>query len=549
VTDPAGERAPVPDPFAVDVRVLRDLRRQRRRRRLADIEWFEAAYRVYLVGFLAAFTVLTVSSAIGDEAATASQLAWVREHGPAAVGLVAAVAAALGLRSGSRGGPLALEAAEVRYVLLAPVRRRGALLGPAGRQVRYLVFVGVAAGAACGQLASLRLPGTLLPWAAACAATGALVAALFAGCGYVAAGSRLPRPLVTLLGAVLVGWAALDLAEVAPAPTTALGGIALWPLRFHAVEVLAFPAVAAVVLAGLRQLGGVSLEAAERRTELVGQLRFAVTLQDLRTVLLLRRQLAQERPRTSPWWTLRRAGHHAVWRRDWRGYLRFPAMRLARMVVLTALAAACLVVAYHDARIAVVGAALAAYLVGLDAIEPLAQEVDQADWADSAPVERGVLLARHLPAAAVVTALIALIGAATAVAIERTALAAAVIAVAAPCAALAATAAAVVTIVSGMPESTSSMTNQEILPPEIAGMRVVVRTVWPLVLATVGTTPVLAARAAADADRPIVAGALQGAMATALVAALVVAWVRHREPAKAWWRRTLEASQDARKPT
>jgi hypothetical protein len=76
-----------------------------------------------------------------------------------------------------------------------------------------------------------------------------------------------------------------------------------------------------------------------------------------------------------------------------------------------------------------------------------------------------------------------------------------------------------------------------------------VRTVWPLVLATVGTTPVLAARAAADADRPIVAGALQGAMATALVAALVVAWVRHREPAKAWWRRTLEASQDARKPT
>src|SRR4051794_41361499 len=36
------------------------------------------------------------------------------------------------------------------------------------------------------------------------------------------------------------------------------------------------------------------------RTELVGQLRFAVTLQDLRTVLVLRRQLAQERPRARP---------------------------------------------------------------------------------------------------------------------------------------------------------------------------------------------------------------------------------------------------------
>jgi hypothetical protein len=549
VTDRAGDSETAPsDPFEVDVRVLRDLRRQRRRRRLADIEWFEAAYRVYLVGFLGVVAVLTLSSAIGDEPATASQLAWVREYGAAAVGVVAAIAAALGLRSGSRGGPLALEAAEVRYVLLAPVPRRGALLSPAGHQLRYLLFVGLAAGAAGGQLASLRLPGTLLPWAASCAAAGALVAALFAGCGYLAAGSRLRRPLATLLGAALVAWAVLDLAELVPAPSTAIGGVALWPLRFYAVEVLAFPAVAVVVLAGLRQLGGVSLEAAERRTELVGQLRFAVTLQDLRTVILLRRQLAQERPRTSPWWKLRRAGHHAMWRRDWRGYLRFPATRLARMLVLTVVAAASLVVAYHDARVAVVAAALAVYLVGLDAIEPLAQEVDQADWADSAPVERGVLLARHLPAAAVATALIAAIGAVTALAIEHTALAAAVIAIAAPCAALGGAAGAVVTIVSGMPESTSSTTNQEILPPEVAGMRVVVRAVWPLVLAAVGTTPVVAARAAADAERPVVAGALQGAMATALVVGLVVAWVRYREPARAWWRRTLEASQEANKP-
>ena len=51
----------------------------------------------------------------------------------------------------------------------------------------------------------------------------------------------------------------------------------------------------------MRLVAGSSLEAAERRTELVGQLRFAVTLQDLRTVLVLRRQLAQERPRSRPW--------------------------------------------------------------------------------------------------------------------------------------------------------------------------------------------------------------------------------------------------------
>jgi hypothetical protein len=543
VTDPAD---PIALPLATDPAVLRDLRRDRRSRRVASIEWFEAAYRVYLVGFLAVVAVLSLSSALGDEPVTASQLDWVREHGAATVGLIAALAVAAGLRSGSRGGPLALEAAEVRYVLLAPIDRRRALLGPAGRQLRYLAFVGAAVGAAVGQLASLRLPGKLLPWAASGAACGALVAACFAGCGYVAAGRRLGRSVTTLLGAAVVAWAVLDLARLVPAPTTAIGGVALWPLRFHPLELLAFPVTVAIAIVGLRLLGGVSLEAAERRTELVGQLRFAVTLQDLRTVLLLRRQLAQERPRTAPRVNLRRTGRHPVWRRDWRGYLRFPTTRLVRMGVLTAAAAICLVVAYHDARVAVVAAALALYLVGLDAIEPLAQEVDQADRADAVPLERGVLLLRHLPAAGVVLLAASIVGALVAIAVERTALAAAIVAIAAPCAMAGAGAGATITIVSGMPESTSSTTNQEILPPEVAGLRVVVRAIWPLVVAVVGTLPVVAARAALDAEANEVAAALQAAMAVALLSALVVAWVRYRERAKAWWRRTLEESQAAR---
>ena len=40
---------------------------------MASIEWFEAAYRVYLVGFLAVVAVLGLSSALGDEPVTASQ--------------------------------------------------------------------------------------------------------------------------------------------------------------------------------------------------------------------------------------------------------------------------------------------------------------------------------------------------------------------------------------------------------------------------------------------------------------------------------------------
>ena len=46
---------------------------------------------------------------------------------------------------------------------------------------------------------------------------------------------------------------------------------------------------AVAVVAGLQLIGGVSIERLERRSRLVGQVRFAATLQDVRTVLVLRR--------------------------------------------------------------------------------------------------------------------------------------------------------------------------------------------------------------------------------------------------------------------
>ena len=46
--------------------VLYDLRRRRKRHRLGDIEWFDAAYRVYLVALFGGGTVLWISSSISD---------------------------------------------------------------------------------------------------------------------------------------------------------------------------------------------------------------------------------------------------------------------------------------------------------------------------------------------------------------------------------------------------------------------------------------------------------------------------------------------------
>ena len=159
MSDPTPAPAPHADTIEVSPEVLRDLRRDRRRRRVAGIEWFEALYRAYLTGGIGIMAVLFLSSAVGDDPLSPSSVDDVRRLAPALVGVVAAVVAAVGLRAGSRGGPLALEKAEVTHVLLAPVDRRRALLVPALRQVRFAAFAGAVAGAIAGQPAGRQLTG------------------------------------------------------------------------------------------------------------------------------------------------------------------------------------------------------------------------------------------------------------------------------------------------------------------------------------------------------------------------------------------------------
>ena len=537
---------PTPSPHAdtieVSPEVLRDLRRDRRRRRVAGIEWFEALYRAYLTGGIGIMAVLFLSSAVGDDPLSPSSVDDVRQLAPALVGVVAAVVAAVGLRAGSRGGPLALEKAEVTHVLLAPVDRRRALLVPALGQVRFAAFVGAVAGAIAGQLASRRLPGTLLPWAASGAVAGLLIGLLGYGAGYLACGWRLPRWVATLAGAGLIAWAAADAAWEVPSPFRAIGALGIWPLEHHWWALVAIPVVAAIVVVGLFRLGRLSLEAAERRSALVGQLRFAATVRDLRTVMVLRRQLVQEQHRMRPWVRLPGRPRHTIWRRDLHGILRFPAVRLARMAALTAVAAVALHIAYHDTAPAAVIAGLALYLVGLDAIEPLAQEIDQADRASAIPKERGLLLLHHLPAPAVLLALFAVIGGAIGYALNRTSTALAVVAIVALPALWAAGAGAVISVVGEEPEPSASDTNQ-MLPPEVAGLRLMFRTVWPIVVCCLGTLPVIGARTAASRELSPAAGAAQGAMGVFVIVVFTVLWLRFREPARAWWRQMMQESQ------
>lgn len=512
--------------------------RWRRRQRLAEVHWVDALYQAYLAALLSAFAVLGGASIVGDDpVATTTALA---RDGEAVLGLLVASLVGIGLRSGSRGGPLAIDQADVRHVLLAPVDRVTALRGPALRQLRFLLFAAAVVGATGGHLADRRLDGSGVAWTACGALAAVAAVALAYGAACWVAGLRVRPWIASGLAALLVAVSAADVADRLPwSPMAAIGGIALWPIRFDVVAVVALVIVVAVVVAGLRLVGGVSIEQLERRSRLVGQIRFAATLQDLRTVVVLRRQLSQERARTTPWFSppLPRRGFPVVVR-DVRSFLRWPLGRTARLAILAVVAGGLARAAYDGTTPLVVPAGLALFLAGLDAAEPLGQELDHPTRRDTVPHPAGWVHVRHLPMVFTVGVLVAAVAAVVAVLVDPVPGAWPVAAACVPAAGLGAAAGATVNLLMGAPSpagTTSSAWN--LAPPEAAGIRLVYRTAWPPAIAVLGTSVVVAAREAGAE------GALLGGLGLAGLAAIVAGWARVRDDIKAWFAKQMEAQQ------
>jgi hypothetical protein len=286
-------------------------------------------------------------------------------------------------------------------------------------------------------------------------------------------------------------------------------------------------ALAAAAL-GLALVGGLSLEAAERRSRLVGQLRFAATVRNLRTVMLLRRQLAQERPRTRPWVRLAsrpRAGTRlAVWTRGWHGILRWPARRVVRLVLLGAVAGVSLRGVWAGTAPLVVVAGLALWVAALEAVEPLAQEIDAADRMDSIPRAEGWIELRHLAVPCVVMAGVAVVGIVAALPLGRAGLVLGVGGSTLVAAVTAAVAGAAVSVV--RPAPLAAVGNN--LMPELTGFRALIRELLPPVLATAGLLPVLAARAVAAHHHSAIAAAANVAVVLLIIPVGVGAWVHTR---------------------
>ena len=544
-----GRRAPVadrttlrgsPHPDADLEANLADWRRFRRQARTEDVHWIDLLYQAYLTGIVGVVVVVVGSSMIGDNPLTASQLDQVLSDGPAWIGVVAAVALAVGLRSGSQGGPLALERAEVRHVLLAPVDRTAALRAPAIRQLRFLAFVGIVAGAITGQIASHRFEGRALAWVGTGALAGLTLVALGAGIALVASGLGCPRWAATGLGVVLVGLAVADgLDVIAFSPTAPFGELALWPLEWSPLGLLTPLVGVGLVAVGVALLGSTSLEDAERRSRLVGQLRFAATLQDLRTVLVLRRQLAMELPRGRPWVSLPVRGNRRapVFIRGLRGLLRWPAARLARLVLLALTAGLALRGAWAGTSPLVLLAGLALFVAGLDTTEALAQEVDHPSRRDGSPLDAGTIHLRHVPIGLLGQALVAAVAMTVAAVPGGGQVPTDIAVMAAVPLALGAVAGALVSVLSG-PASTGG--SWSFAPPEAQGMRLAFRSAWPPTLAILGTLPVLFARWAIERGDPGEPAVVSGGLAIVALFVVVCGWVRLREDIGAFFQQQME---------
>lgn len=471
---------------------LHELRRARRHNRLSEVHWIDALYRVYMVGLAAVIFVLFAVSRLPEDRLTNDEAITFAAEAPMWIGLGFAIAIGIGLRSGGRGGPLVLEAPVVMHELNAPVPREAVVRGPAIKQLRFMAFAGGVVGAIIGEVAAYRLPVNPAAAIACCALSFALAGMLASATALAASGSRLKWWPANLLAAILIGWSVLDVfTKLTTSPFTLLAQIALWPITFRVVALISIAVVALVIWLGLSRIGNLSIEHALRRAGLVAQLRFAVTLQDVRTVVLLRRQLSQENPRLRPWIRIGQSKRKSIvpptWKRDWQSYLRFPLPRLLRMAMLGVVAGLSLGALWRGTIPMIIVAGLALYIVAYDASEPTAQEVDHPTRWESFPDPPGTLILQHVAAAFVVMTFVCLIAAASslvfipfAVVWKLTLIMIVPVAMAAACSAMISTA-------QGAPD----MAGLAGLGPDVMGWLMIARLVIPPAITIVALLPLL----------------------------------------------------------
>jgi len=371
------------------------------------------------------------------------------------------------------------------------------------------------------------------------ALAGAIIGVLFVVSALLAHGLGLARWMSTAIATLLLGWqVAVTVGDTNIAgPFDVVGSISLGWSRVNAIDAVGVLVVIVLTAISLLVVGRFSLEALARRSALVSQMKFAVTLQDVRTVVLLRRQLSQEHMRVKPWMkvppVLRR---DVVVGRGFRSMMHFPLRRIIRMKLLAIAAAGALVLAFRGTTPMVVPAGLALFVLGLDVVEPLSQEVDQPDRTDALPVERGLIMTKHLIVPAIASLLFLPAGVFTVLVLEPGASSVGYAILLGIIALLGGVAGATINSVKGAPDPIGGANQGLALPPEVSGMTTVIRSGWPPVVSILACLPVLALRFGVEQQKDILGNTLRAVGGVVILLVLVAGWVRQRDAILAYFR-------------
>jgi hypothetical protein len=303
-----------------------------------------------------------------------------------------------------------------------------------------------------------------------------------------------------------------------------LGHLGLVPLTWTAFVIPGVLLALALPTVGLAVIGGISLESAQRRSGLVGQLRFAATMQDVRTVMVLHRQLSQELPREHPRWHMPiRARALWCWQRDWQGVARWPFTRVLRLLALGVVSGLALVAVWHGALALLLVAGVAMFVVGLDAAEGLGEETDHSERPAGYPRPWGDLILHHLVVPWCCALVAMVLAAGTVYAATRSVQAVEVAAIMIVPVAIVAAVAAAAALVLGAP---SAETTLGFGFGDLGPMVLIARQVFPPVLVILSLAPV----AIAQGDAKDAAGSALGLVPIVVIVAIgLCMWLRTRK--------------------
>jgi hypothetical protein len=205
------------------------------------------------------------------------------------------------------------------------------------------------------------------------------------------------------------------------------------------------------------------------------------------------------------------------------------------MAALSAAAGVAAVAVLRGTTPAIVAIGLALYLLGLDAVEPLSQEIDHPDHTDAVPIARGWMLAHHVAAPGLAIVPFAVLGAVTVGVLQDGSWTAALLLCVPVC--WVGICGAVISIVRDAPDPLKPVgPGAAAVPPEFAGFTSTIRLLYPLAVSVLAGVPVLVVR-----EQPGLGTVVRMVILAVLVVVATVAWIRRRDE----WRAKISEFMDA----